>query len=135
MTTRRLATKNKEGVIPDCAQCLQARKRTCIQKSGSQSYPEGQNSSLLPKLVQIMSFNLETSCQQNNFQCPNLGFLVGEEREHKTASTPETNDEQTDMTARCQKSRTKQSTLSGVTSRPYRPYVCMLPEREKAFRS
>lgn len=57
-----------------------------------------QNSSLLPKFVQIMSFNFETSCHQNSFQLPNLGFLWGEGMESIMSSIKKTKDEQTHMT-------------------------------------
>ena len=66
MTARRMGTKNKGGVIPDCTSSLWARKSTHIKRSGSHMFSSDiqgvKNNGLLPKLVQVMSFNLETMC-------------------------------------------------------------------------
>ena len=53
-----------------------------------QGYPGGQYSNLLPKLVQVMSLNLETMSNQKGFQSTDLLFLDGRrkgthEDEHK----------------------------------------------------
>ena len=53
-----------------------------------QGFPEGQYSSFLPKLVQVMRLNHETTSNQKCFQSPNLGFLDGRgegthDNEHK----------------------------------------------------
>ena len=42
-----------------------------------QQYLGDQNSSLLPKLVQVMSLNLETMSNQKGLQSPILGLLGG----------------------------------------------------------
>ena len=42
-----------------------------------QGYPGGQYSNLLPKLVQVMSLNLETMSNQKGLQSPILGLLGG----------------------------------------------------------
>jgi hypothetical protein len=61
-----------------------------MQRSGFTCSLEisGQYSSLLPKLVQVMSLNLETMSNQKGFQSPDLGFLDGRRKgthddEHK----------------------------------------------------
>lgn len=43
------------------------------------------------KMVQVMSFNLETMCYQKGFQGLNLGFLDGGEEGTQMTSTKETN--------------------------------------------
>ena len=93
MTVRRMGMKNKGGIIPDCTSCLQVRKRTRIQEARVphvlQRYPSGQYGSLLPKLVQVVSLNLETTGNQKSFQSPNQGFLGGRGVEPMMTSTKE----------------------------------------------
>jgi hypothetical protein len=62
-------------------------------------YPGSQYSSLLQKLVQVVSLNLETTNNQKDFQRPNLGFLDG--RGEKTHDDDEHNWKP--MTNRCDK--------------------------------
>lgn len=140
MTVRRMGTKNKGGIIPDCTSCLQARKRTRIQETRVphvlQRYPSGQYGSLLPKLVQVVSLYLETTSNQKSFQSPNQGFLGGRGGEPMMKSTKETNDEH--MWQIWQKKWwkpwcTKQGPPSGVAHRPYAWMV--YPRKEKAFGS
>lgn len=53
-------------------------------------YPVGQYRSFLPKLVQVISLNLQAMSSHKGFQIPNLGFLdCGREE----MSTKDTNDE------------------------------------------
>ena len=79
MTARSMGTKNKEEIIPDSTSLFWARKKTHIQRLGTQKFSGDtkgdQYSSLLSKLVQHMSLNLEKMNNQKGFQSPNLGFI------------------------------------------------------------
>jgi hypothetical protein len=84
---------DKRGVIQDYISHLGLRKRPGIPRSVSHIFSEisrGQNS-LLPKLVQVRSFNLETTCHQKGFQCLIWGSLMMEGKEPITTSAKETN--------------------------------------------
>lgn len=70
VTPRKMGTKNKGVVIPDCTSHLWLRKRTHIQKSGSHMLFRD-----IHKLVQVVSLNLQTTSNQKGFHSPNLGFL------------------------------------------------------------
>lgn len=63
--------------------CFQAKKRTCIQRSGSHIFSRDIQGANITKLVQVMSLNFETISKQKEFQSSNRGLLVGKrERTH-----------------------------------------------------
>lgn len=70
MTTRKMETKNKERIIPLCS--LWVRKRGQGSTYSAEIYrgPKQQLPPHIAKLIQIMSFTLETICHQKGFHWP-----------------------------------------------------------------